>query len=181
MVANYKQSDMELARIDYEAGDYKNLLELAKKHNLNYQALRDKIYREDWKSKVSTRNNAILQKVGETKEELAKEYLLSTFRRAKRYEKLIDASIEQQSTSNDGTPLLDVEAIEGYTRAEQRIHELAKSALRIPDAKQIDVTSQGQSLGDSFISAIEKLRASNDRPKLTDADLKQVLNAEIVE
>lgn len=66
-----------------------------------------------------------------------------------------------------------------YTRSELRIHELAKSSLRIAPISQVDITSGGKDLGTSFASAIEKLRCTTNVPKLDDADLAKVLEAEV--
>lgn len=179
MVALVERSTWEEARKEYEIGNYKTLKELAERCKVDYQCLRQRIYTERWKDALLTRNDKVLQSMQEVKEDLASQYLSRTFKRAEKYEKMIEASQAMQSTTNEGVPLLDVDAIVAYSKAELNIHALAKSALRISD--KVDVTSGGQSIGDSFVTAIQKLREDANTPKLTSEQVTQVIEAEIID
>jgi len=109
----------------------------------------------------------------------AEKYLEETFLRSQKYLRLVDASQEfHGSKAPDGTPLLDPEALDVYTRTEARIHELAKSALRIVDSKNIDVTSGGLSIAENVTEAIKKLR-SQPLPELTDEELERLKDCKI--
>lgn len=171
-------------KAQFHSGSYKSLNELAIHYGVNPKTLRSRMVREKW----NDQQRALQSKVEQVIErKLVKEvsavdsYLASTFKRALKYERILDASMENLGSKDvNGTPLLDPDAIDSYTRSEGRIHELAKSALRLAPLCSLDVTSKGQSLGDSFASAIEKLRVSS-APKLGDDDLKRVLEAEIEE
>ena len=178
MVALIEKGTWDKVKEDYELGKYKTLKELSERHGVSYQHLRNRIVDNGWKEALMERSNKIQREIEETKVDLASEYLKNTFKRSLKYEKMIDRSQEMLSTSNDGTPLLDVDAIVAYSKAELNIHALAKSALRISD--KVDVTTGGQSIGDSFVTAIQKLRESKDTPVLTSEQVTAVIEAEII-
>lgn len=179
MVALVEKSVWDKVKEDYELGKYKTLRELAERHGVSYQHLRNRSIDNGWKAQVMARTNKIQQVIEEKKVDLVSDYLSRTYKRSLKYEKMIDRSQEMLSTSNDGTPLLDVDAIVAYSKAELNIHALAKSALRISD--KVDVISGGQSIGDSFVTAIAKLREDANTPKLTSEQVTQVIEAEIVD
>ena len=178
MVATIDRNVWDRVKLDYRAGNWKTLKDLSDKHGVNYSLLRNRVYGQ-WKQELDAVTHKVMQKMDEVKVDLGKEYLVSSFKRAKRYEAIIDKSQEMLSTDNSGTPLLDVDAIVAYSKAELNIHALAKSALRISD--KFDVTSNNQSIGDSFVTAIAKLREDKSTPVLTSSQIDQVLEAELID
>lgn len=133
----------------FEAGSYVSLKELGMEFGVKYHVLRKKIYREKWNEQQRTLEYKVSQKVEEKvlKEvDQATSYLASSFKRALRLEKIADASLSQASLTNEGIPLVDLEQVDILTRSELRIHELARSALRIPSVSQLDVLSAGKDL-----------------------------------
>lgn len=170
-------------RCDYEAGNYTSQQELAERYGINAQTLRNRIINQKWNQIKQESERLLLDRVGEIKESEAEKYLKRTAKRMLRYEKIIDVS--QKQLANDvenGIPIMDSEALNDYTLAESRIHEIAKSALRIPDVRQgIDITSKGQSLGESLVSAIAKLRDNQELPVLSDSEKQKIREADIVE
>lgn len=186
MAGNYSRTTKEVwdkIQLDYFAGNFRTLKELASKYDLPERSVRNKICHNSWNRLKEERQRALLSKVNEIKESEAEKYLKSTLKRVFRYEKIIDASLDNLgSKTSDGTPLLDPEAINDYTIAEQRIHALGKSALMIPDAsRNVDITSKGQSLGESLVSAIAKVRESESGLKITSQDVDRIIEAEIIE
>jgi len=179
MVASVHRSAWDKVREDYELGNFKTLKELSERHSVGYSALRQRIYDEKWREKFRLRTDRVLQVIEEKKLSRVDSYLEKTFKRAEKYEKMIEASQSQASLTNEGIPQLDVDELLSYTKAELNIHALAKSALRISD--KIDVTSGGQNIGESFVSAIQKLRGEQGAPQLTEKDLGAVMEAEVVE
>lgn len=170
-------------RIDFHAGNYTSLRELAARHHMSHSRLRAKISQEKWndsKSALEYKVEQAMEKKVVQEVDQATSYLASTFKRALKLEKIVDASLSQASLTNEGIPLVDLDSIDTLTRSEARIHDMAKSALRIAPLSQLDITSGGKNLGDSFASAIIKLRDSS-LPKLGEEDLKRVLEAEIEE
>lgn len=163
---------------EYESGTYLSQRQLALKYNVNEKTLFGRIDREGWKQRKQELQRTIEKKI---EEKLVKElsqadsYLQNSFKRALRLEKIADASLSQASLTNEGIPLVDLEQVDILTRSELRIHELARSALRIPSVSQLDVTTGGKDLGASFVSAIAKLRADSSTPKLNDSDVDKII------
>lgn len=181
MVAQVERNVWDKVRDDYELGNYKTIKELSERFNVDYDCLRQRMVRESWKESLVTRNAVLSQKVDEMKEDLASSYLKSSFKRALKYEKLIDLSQEQLASMSgkDGLPVLDPEALVQYSKVEATVHAMAKSALRISD--KVDLTSNGASIGESFVMAVQKLRQSENTPKLTTEQIDVVLDAEIID
>lgn len=182
MEAKTSQAILDQCRYDYETGNFKSVYELAERYGINKNTLHQRVIREKWEELRLKKVKEIESKLEKKALSVGEEYLLNTFKRAKRYEKIIDSSMENLGSKDaEGNPLLDPDAINTFTLAETRIHELAKSALRIPDIRNLDVTSKGQSLGESLVSAIQKLRETDKTPPLTSADCDRILEAEIVD
>lgn len=187
MAGNFSKTTKEVweqVKQDYFTGNWKTIAELAERYFINPDTLKSRIHHHKWNQEKFAMQRTLSNKVEAIKEDLAKSYLKRAYERTIRYEKIIDVSQENfGSKAADGTPLLDPEAINDYTLAETRIHELAKSALRIPDVKKdLDLTSKGQSIGESLVSAIYSLRENAESvPTLTDEDFKRVMEAEIVD
>lgn len=167
MVAlNQTQETKWLAcKMEYEeSGGSINLAQLAEKHGVKYHALRKRAQRELWKAKMSQLSQRIEEKILSK----AESYLERKYSRVLKYEAMIDASQSQQSTTNEGIPLLDVDQISDYVLAESRLHDISTSCLRISDKHDVTNTVE---LGDSFISAISKLRSDPSTPVLSSEDV----------
>lgn len=179
MVALVQKSVWDQVRDDYDQGNYKTLVELAERHGVKPKDVFNRVQRS-WKQELEERKAIVSRNVDALKEDLAKDYLSSTFKRAKRYEKLIDLSQEQLAAASgvEGLPILDPDALLAYSKVEATVHGIAKSALRISD--KVDLTTGGQTIGDSFVTAIQKLREDANTPKLTSAQIDSVLEAEII-
>lgn len=149
--------------------------ELAQRYGVHPKSLETRMRREKWRDN----RDAMLRKAKEqvektTVKELTEQesYLKNAYSRAKKYEQLLDKSIEQVGE------IVEPSDLDCYTRSELRIHELAKSSLRIAPVS-IDITSGGKDLGTSFAQALQKLRADPNTPMLQDADLARVLEADV--
>lgn len=179
----YSVETWRKVKAEFQAGSYLSLKALAKKYGINPITLNTRMNREKWNEEQRSLQNkveAVIERKVLKEVDLASDYLAKSFERTKRYEKLVDASQEYfGSKTADGTALLDPDALDSYSKTESRIHEWAKSCLRIIPVSQVDHTSNGESLGQSFISAIAKLRGNPESPKLSDQDLGRVLEAEV--
>lgn len=177
----HSQNKWIQCRTSYERGDFKSVRELGERFGIKEFTLHSRINREGWKEK----KEQLLAKVQSTLEkQVVKElteqesYLKRSYLRQQRYEKIIDASLSQLATTPEGIPMAEPSDIDCLTRSENRIAELSRIALRIPVLSSLDVITGGQSLGESFVQAIAKLRAS-EAPKLTEEDLQKALEAEV--
>lgn len=177
------KATLALVQAEYVNGTCKSIAELASKYNIHQTTLGQRIIRENWAELRNLKMRELEEKVSEKVQSIGETYLKSTFQRMKRYEKMIEASQQNLGSKDvDGTPLLDPDAINTYTLAESRIFDISKSALRIPEVKQqMDLTSAGQSLGESLVSAIAKLRATPGQGQLSEQEKQRILEAEIVE
>lgn len=168
-------------KAEFNSGSYISLELLAKKHGILPSTLRSRMVREKWNDQQRALQHKVEQVIQErvlTLAEKQSDYLFRLSKRGEKYERIIDASMETLGSKDaNGTPLLDPEAIDQYTRSENRIMELNRVAYKIAPLSQLDITSKGASLGDSFVSAIAKLRADSQAPKLNDSDVSKILDA----
>lgn len=170
-------------QLDYKSGNYKSISELAERYSIKVDTLIKAVKRSGWKDERDKTLLELSENVHKKTINEGEKYLKESFQRVKRYEKILDLSQDQLgSKSSDGTPLLDPEAIQDYVLTETRLHTWGKSCLMIPDAsRSIDLTSKGQSLGESFASALNKLREDKSIPKISSQDVDRILEAEIVD
>lgn len=169
------QIDLERCKIDYVNSNWKSITELSRRYNIKRSSLDTRIINEKWEDERQS-NLVKLRKTFEQKKvNIGEEYLKKTFLRAEKWTNLIDKSLEQSAE------LLEPDQLNQLSLVEARTHELAKSALRISDHKTLDVTSKGQSIGESIFSALDKIRATDKTPELTEADCDRILECEIVD
>lgn len=169
-------------KVEFESGTYKSQRELALKYGVPYESFRNKICREKWNARQITLQNKVSQRIEEKTlkaVDKVQSYLSSAYERGLRYEKLIDASQSQAATNNEGVAILDVEELEAYSRTEIRIHELIKSSLRVAPPS-LEVRSGGLSIGESIVTALEKLRASGSTLELPEGLVERVIEMEII-
>ncbi|MEO7397154.1 MAG: hypothetical protein ABIW84_01170, partial [Ilumatobacteraceae bacterium] len=167
-------------RMEYESGAFTSVKELSEKHGINYKTLFTRIDRDGWRKRREEILSKAQSKVEVKAVNQGLEYLQKTFLRSEKYEKILETSMEKlASKTEDGTPILDPDAIDSYTRSASRIHALALSALRIPAAVQVDVTSKGLSVGESIVTAIAKLRDSGTAIDITPEEVARVARLEV--
>jgi hypothetical protein len=166
-------------RYDYESGNYKSISELAEKYGINQRSLYSRMSREGW---AQVKKEALVKAHHNIKKAVlseAQKWVDMVKARAKKDFSIIDKSIDDVVSSSNG---IEASEIRNYTQARKLLDDMARRAYGLSDPVQgVDVISKGQSVGESIISAIEKLRADSSRPKLTEEDLQRVLEAEIID
>lgn len=173
---------LALCKTDYVNGLCKSIAELAVKYGINENTLNSRICREKWQQLRESKIKQLEAKIEVKTQSLGEIYLENTIRRMKRYEKIIEVSQEQLSSKNeDGIPVLTPDDINTYTLSEQRINAMSMSAHRIPVATSVDVTTKGQSIGESLVTAIAKLRNSGKCIDITMEQAKQISQLEVIE
>lgn len=179
----YSRDTWTKLKAEFHAGTYLSLKALAKKYGVNPITLNTRMNREKWNEEQRTlqkKVEAVIEQkvIKEVSETTA--YLQRLSKRATKYEAIIDASLNQSGSKDEnGTNVLDLEAIDVVTRSEARLVEMQRTALRIPALSAMDHTSAGMDLGSSFVQALAKLREDPNAPKLSDSDLQKVLEADI--
>lgn len=163
-------------QVDYESGNYKTIAELASRYQVGHSGLEKRIERGKWLLKQRALCQRVSEKVAVVQETEVQRYLTKALKRSERLEQLIDSSIEQQPTNAKGLPLVDTDQIDQITRSELRIHELAKSALRIADSKHVEVTG-----GLAIFNVTEAIKAlrSQPVPDLTNEELERLKDCRI--
>jgi len=176
------KATLALVQTDYINGQFKTIRELASRYGMHENTLLWRAKKENWEDLRLLKIKELQDRVGEKAQSIGETYLKNTFARMKRYEKLIDVSQDNLGARDtDGNPLLDPDAINSYTLSEQRINAIAMAALRIPAISSTDVTSKGQSVGDSIVSALERLRSNGSKPVvITEEQIEQIADYEVV-
>lgn len=164
----------------FEAGSFVSLKELASEYSVNPVTLRTRMLREKWNDKQRTLQNKVELAVEKKILSKAESYLERTTSRMERYEKIIDASIENLgSKTPDGTPLLDPEAIDQYTRSETRLKDISAFCYRLAAPVQVNHTGSID-LNHSLVQTIERLRSGKDCPDLTPEDKAKLIDVEVL-
>lgn len=178
----HSQATWAKVKMEFEDGSYTSLAELSRKYGINPITLRTRMVREQWNERQRALQSKVEQKIEEVKVDIGKEYLLNSFSRSKKYEKIIDASLAQLGANAEGIPLVEPSDLDAFTRSELRIHELAKSALRIPTVASVDLTTKGLSFGESIVTAIRKLRENPSQiVDITPEQIAMVKDMEVVD
>jgi hypothetical protein len=178
--SKHTKETWEKLRLEYFAGTYKTLSELAEKYQVQENSLRSKISQQEWNKQKEEMQSALSNKVKEKLEMEAVDEVKMWIEKVKKRTSA-DWNIIDRSLDNIGSEV-DAEALLPYIRARKLLDDMHRRALGLSEPSQsLDLTSKGQSLGDSLVSAIAKLRAQEDRPKLTDEDKQRILEAEIVD
>lgn len=155
------------------------LHELAERFQVGKKAVEMRCYREGWKREMKEICRSVKENVVALATNEATRWVSETIKRSYRYRKDIDSARNQCGTDSSGNPLLEPSDLKDFSAVENTVDQMARRSLGLTD--KVDLTTGGKDLGSSFISALEKIRADASRPKLTDTDLKNVLNAEIVD
>lgn len=148
------------------------LHELAERFGVGKKAVEMRCYREGWKREMKEVCRMVKEKVAEQSASEATKWVQDSIRRAYRYRADIDASREQGGMAPDGRALMDSDVMLQYAGVELKMDEMARRSLGL--SEKVEVTQQ---LGDSFISAISKLRADPSTPVLSSEDVSRVIDA----
>lgn len=162
------------ARVDYETGDFQDLNQLSIKYGLNYDNLRQKVHREEWREFDVTVSAKVSQKVVEKVENKVDLFFSHLEKKGIYYEKLVEASQAQASRNNEGIPELEPPDLEKYARVEGIAIEWRKTALGIkdnPTAISVDV---------NVLSILQQVRQARTAETVVDvesevADLKEIV------
>lgn len=177
MAPKTTQETLVKCRLQYESGNFKSVYALAREHGINPDSLHQRIRREKWAEKRAKVLQVIERKMEKATVSKAESYLSNLQNRVEKYEKIIDASMENLgSKTAEGIPLLDPEAIDQFTRSEGRIQAIGAFAHRIPAQTSLDVTSKGESL----VAIIERMRADPSKViDLTPSQVDQIASMEV--
>lgn len=130
-------------RAAYQKGEG-SCRELAEKFGLTAFQVSNKCKREKWavsKSRIEqvfdqTLTKEVTKTVESTVQALAasqRKHIADTLKRASRLRASIDAAIESFPTDPNGRSLIDPEFIEALTRSEQRLDDILRRSLGLPD------------------------------------------------
>lgn len=182
MAGNHSKTTKEVweqVRIDYHLGNWKSLEELANRYTINPNTLRRKVINNEWNLEREKLQSTLLTKVEVLKESEVEEWIKIVKERSKKDWEIIDSSIDGMVDAAGGIEPSDLRS---YIQARKVLDDMARRALGLADPTHaIDITSKGQSLGESLLSAISKLRESPDKPKLSEEDKQRILEAEIID
>lgn len=166
-------------QLEYEQGTFNSVKELAEKYGIKPNTLNQRIFNQKWREKAAIIHQQVSNEI--------KEDLIKTFKTeadqwkskvSKRMEKdwsLIDKSIDEIGEN------IGPDDIVGYLRGRKLVDDMKRRSLGLSDPSQgLDITSKGQSIGESIVGAVAKLRNSGTA-KLDDADFEKIMEAEIVE
>lgn len=166
------KAQWEAVRMDYEGGNFSDLVELADKHGVDYECLKVRVYRNGWKKNREDRCNLVSQAVSLTVAQRASKWTDRVANRCEKDWELCDRSLD--SIGDHADP----DAVLGYSRARKLLDDMVRRSLGLRD--QVDVTTGGKSIGESLVSAIGILRGQERSVRLADEDAEKIIEAEIV-
>lgn len=160
---------------------------LAERFNVSFAALRNRHAREKWTVSKKQFETKVIQSAEEKTlvavEASVEELVLEQKAHIQRTIALCNALyIDITRSRAQLLPAIDPVALDALSRSLVRINSVARESLGIPDKPtSIDLTSKNRSLGESFVSAIQKLRENPATPKLTSRDIDLVIEAGIID
>lgn len=174
---------------EYMAGDFKSVSELARKYGIKENTLCVRAKREGWEEKRNQLLQKNSKKITEAIQNEANLWVNRVKERSLKDWKIIDKSIDElvgiQEDANGNVTLIngaDPGAMRSYIQARKLLDDMARRCLGLQDApKSLDLTSKGQSLGESLLSAISKIRANGGQSKISSEDVDRILEAEIID
>ena len=178
----HSQATWMEARLRYESGLWLTIREIADEFNIKYQTFYTRLKLEKWdvkRQEILEKAQSKVEKNTLKEVDRQENYRLRLSLRAEKYERMLDASVSQQSTNNEGVPQCDPEQLDTLTRAELRVVEMNKVGLMIAPPS-IDVTGN-VSVAVSIVQAIQKLRDSNTAIDLTPEQVKLIGSLEVVD
>lgn len=170
------QSVLDKCRYDYQIGNFKTIEELASRYGMNSVTLHGRMRREGWKEERERKLMEVEAKLCENALSEADSWLKTIRETTKKDLKILSSrlNLNEEQIKN-----LDYEELTALIRTKKVVDDMARRSLGLSDS--IDVTSKGQSLGESLVSAIQRLREDPNRPKLSEDDKRAILEAEIVD
>lgn len=171
----------ELLKVEYDylTGNYKSIAELARKYKVKEVTLYARIKREQWDLKRESIVKESDKKIEKGVINEAELWLKRVKERSLKDWSIIDQSIDGLVQSTGGVEPAD---LRNYIAARKLLDDMHRRALGLLDAPQsLDITSKGQSLGESLLSAIAKLRQDQSVPKITSEEVDQIIEAEIID
>lgn len=173
------QTVLDQCRYDYEIGNFKSVMELASRYGINGKSLHARIEREDWEKSRLEKLRKIEKKLSEKAQSKAELWLEKMEESSKKDLEILSSRLNLEPKE---LQKLNYEELTALIRTKKVVDDIARRALGIPEPKtQVDVTSKGQSIGESLVQAIAKLRADPNRPQLTEEEKARILEAEIVD
>lgn len=170
------QEELQKVRYQYETGNFRSVSELARQYGVKPCTLHARIKTEGWDKK----RDQILQKTSLKMEKEAVNEVDSWLKRVKE-RTLKDWEIIDRSIDNIGSEI-DPETLLPFIRGRKLLDDMHRRAQGIADpTHNVDITSKGQSLGESLVSAIAKVRESESGLKITSQDVDRIIEAEIIE
>lgn len=153
-----------------------SIRELAERFGISKYALEARCKRGKWHKEKSEIVRKVSEKIVEEVTDKVNQHIKATISLCDDLYADITRSREQL------LPVINPVALDALSRSLVRVNEVARLSLGIPDKPTaIDVTSKNRSLGDSFVSAIQKLRENPATPKLTSRDIDLVIGAGIID
>lgn len=170
---------LQQVKYEYQAGTYKSVAELAERYGINQFSLHSRIKREKWDEKKEQILAIAEKNIEKAVLSEANEWINRVKTRSLKDWQIIDSSIDGMVAAAGGVEPSDLRS---YIQARKVLDDMSRRALGLADPSQnVDITSKGQSIGESLISAIAKLRETEDRPRLTEEDKRRILEAEIID
>lgn len=168
--AKTSQEVLEQCKYDYVNSNFKSVYELARTYSINKDSLHGRINRENWedlRQKKLTELKRKSDKVG------VNVWVDRVKARSEKDWEIIDRSIDNIGSEVDPDTMLT------SVKARKILDDMVRRAYGLSDS--LDLKSGGQSLGESFASALQKLRETDKSPPLTSSDCDRILEAEIVD
>lgn len=172
----YSREIWDSLKLRYESKSFVTLKQLAKEFGVHPNTLRSRIHNEKWSDNQSALLNKVEQRVEKLLVDEVKVYLTNAKKRAERAESLIDSAVSQCATDEQGRPVLDFTQVDQLTRSEIRIFELSARALRIVEAKHMEVTG---AIGIFNVTEAIKALRSQPAPDLTVEELDRLKDCKI--
>lgn len=179
MAGNNPKTDVEVllkVKCEYQAGSYKSVSELASRYGIPIKNLHSRIKREGW----DIEKEELQRKVANSLEK-------KVIREANSWENRVeertlkDWQIIDRSIDNIGEEI-DPETLLPFIRGRKILDDMNRRSRGLSDpTHSIDLTSKGQSLGESLVSAIQKARENPNPIKITSEEVQRIIEADIVE
>lgn len=169
------QAQLLQLRHTYELGQYTSLTDLASQFGIKVHALWARIKRQNWqdgRNKLVQKSDKIVEKLVETE---SKRWTDKVKERTEKDWNIIDRSIDNIGSEVDPDTMLT------SVRARKLLDDMHRRSLgMLEPAQLLDIQSKGQSIGESLVSAIAKLRQEKSAVQVTMEQADQLAEYEIV-
>lgn len=168
--AKTSQAVLDQVKFSYMSGDFKNISELAVRFGLNNKTLHSRIDREEWEKEREEYLRSIQKKAVKVGVDSWVEMVKD---RSKKDWDIIDRSIDNIGSEVDPDTMLT------SVKARKILDDMVRRSYGLSDS--LDVRSGGQSIGESLVSALQKLRETDKTPPLTNEEVDRIIEAEIID